>query len=263
MQVWRRAVACHCLSVPLRRAARTAAELGAAGLQFDLRNELRPSELSESGRHQLRHDLEIEGISIASFSFPMRRSLYDPEQIDARVSGLKQALEFAYQLRAPIVVARIGAVPADSESREYKLLVEVLRDVARHSNRVGATLAITPTRDTPDDLQTLLARIQEGPIGLNFDPASFAMSGQDAVAAYRQLHAQVLHITARDGVRDIDGTGMEVPLGTGDVDWPELLALIKEADYRGWITVDRTNSTSAAADAERALMYLKNVGENG
>lgn len=263
MQVWRRAVACHCLSVPLRRAARTAAELGAAGLQFDLRHELRPAELSETGRQQLRHDLEIEGISIASFSFPMRRSLYDPEHIDARVSGLKQALGFAYQLRVPIVVARIGAIPADSQSREYHLLVEVLNDVARHSNRVGATLAITPTRDTPDGLRTLLAQIQEGPLGLNFDPAAFAMSGQDAVAAYRQLHAQVLHITARDGVRDIDGDGREVPLGTGDVDWPELLALINEADYRNWITVDRTHSATPLVDAERALMYLKNVGENG
>jgi sugar phosphate isomerase/epimerase len=85
------------------------------------------------------------------------------------------------------------------------------------------------------------------------------MSGRDAVAAFRELHEHVQHVTARDGVRDIEGSGQEVALGRGDVDWPELLALFTEADYRGWITVDRTQSDDATRDAERALQYLKNV----
>jgi sugar phosphate isomerase/epimerase len=233
--------------------------MGATGIQFDVRQELRPSDLSDSGRRQLRHDLELEGLSISSLTFPTRRSFYDPEQLEARVSGLKQALEFAYQLRVPIVVARIGAIPQDHDSAESKLLIDVLNDVARHGNQVGATLAITPTRDSAVDLKRLIAQVKDGLVGINFDPAVFAMSGRDAVAAFRELHEHVQHVTARDGVRDIEGSGQEVALGRGDVDWPELLALFTEADYRGWITVDRTQSDDATRDAERALQYLKNV----
>lgn len=259
METLRRAVACHCLPQPIRGAIRAAVELGATGIQFNSRQELRPTDLSDSGRRQLRHDLEIEGLSISSLSFPTRRSLYDPEQIEARVSGLKQTLEFAYQLQVPIVVARVGAIPADKESDEYKLLVNVLNEVARHGNRVGTSLAITPTRDSAADLNGLLSRITEGFVGINFDPAVFAMCGRDAVAAYRELHQHVLHMTARDGVRDIDGSGQEVVLGRGEVDWSELIALLTEADYRGWITVDRTNSDDATRDAERALTFLRNI----
>ncbi|MBC7816484.1 MAG: sugar phosphate isomerase/epimerase, partial [Planctomycetaceae bacterium] len=226
MEPLRRAVACHCLPAPIRRSFRAAVEIGATGIQFDVRQELRSADLSDSGRRQFRHDLEIEGLSISSLSFPTRRSLYDPEQLEARISGLKQALEFAYQLHVPIVVARVGAIPPDKDSPDFKSLVEVLNDVARYSNRVGATLAITPTRDSAADLKGLIDHVKDGLVGINFDPAVFAMCGRDAVAAFRELHKQVLHITARDGVRDIDGSGQEVTLGRGDVDWPELLALL-------------------------------------
>lgn len=255
MEPLRRAVACHCLPQPLRRAIHAAVELGATGIQFNARQELRPGDLSDSGRRQLCRDLETEGLTIASLAFPTRRSLYDPEQMEARVSGLKQTLEFAYQLRVPIVVARVGAIPQEKDSAEFKLLLDVLNDVARHANRVGATLAVTPTRDSAADLKDLVSRVTEGRVGINFDPAVFAMCGRDALAAFRELHEHVLHVTARDGVRDIDGSGQEVTLGRGDVDWPELIALLTEADYRGWLTVDRNSSD----DAERALTYLRNV----
>lgn len=259
MRLPRRAVACRCLPQPIRQAIRAAAEIGATGIQFDVRQELRPNELSESGRRQLRHDLEIEGLTISSLSFPTRRSLYAADQLDARISGLKQTLEFAFQLRVSTVVVRIGTIPPEKDSAERKQLVEVLNDLARHGNRVGATLAITPTRDSAADLNEILSQVTEGLVGINFDPAIFAMCGRNAVAAYRELHRQVLHITARDGLQDIDGSGQEVALGRGEADWPELIALLTEADYRGWITVDRTNSDDALRDAEHALSYLLNL----
>ena len=255
----RLAVAYRCLLSPFRRAIRDAVAIGAKGIQFDVRNDLKPSELSESGRRQLLHDLELEGLGIASLQFPTRRSFYDQTNLEDRVSACKQALEFAHQLRVPIVTARAGAIPGTKDAAEYRLLVDVLNDLARHSNRVGATLAITPTRDAAADLEGLLSEIKDGPIGINFDPATFAMTGRNAVEAFRELHPLVLHVTARDGLRDIDGTGLEVALGRGEVDWPELVALLTEAEYRGWVTVDRTNSDDAAADAERALQYLSNV----
>jgi sugar phosphate isomerase/epimerase len=262
MEPLRRAVACHCLPQPIRRAIRAAVESEATGIQFNARQELRPADLSDSGRRQLRHDLEIEGLTISSLSFPTRRSLHDPEQLEARLSGLKQTLEFAYQLRVPTVVARIGAIPADKDSDDYRLLVEALNEVARYGNRIGATLAITPTRDSAADLKELISKVTDGLVGINFDPAVFAMCGRDAIAAYRELHEHVLHITARDGVRDIDGSGQEVVLGRGDVDWPELIALLAEADYRGWLTVDRTGGSNEYQDAARALTYLRTVSQS-
>ncbi len=259
MQSLNLGVAAHCLPQPIRMAIRAAVEIEAKALQFDVRNELRPDDLSDSGRRQLLHELEVSGLKISALQFPTRRSLYDLDQLDARVAALKRAMDFAYQLHVPVVTARVGAIPADAESAESKRLVEVLNDLARHGNQIGSTLAITPTRDSAADLKSLFGRITDGLIGLNFDAAVFAMNGRDAVAAFRELHEHVLHVVARDGVRDIDGSGQETTLGRGDVDWPELIVLLSEADYRRWITVDRTHSDDPLQETRQALTYLRRV----
>lgn len=259
----RLAVASHCLAQPIKKSLRAALDIGAKGIQFDVRNELRPTDLSDSGRRQLLHELEQEGVTISSLQLPTRRSFYDTDQLEDRVAAVKRTLDFAYQLRVPFVTARVGVIPSDVESADYKLLVEVLDDIARHSNMVGATLAITPTRDTAASLRQLLGHITGGQVVVNFDAAVFAMSGQNATAAFRELHTFVRHITARDGLRDIDGSGQETVLGRGEVDWLELLVMIQDADYRGWITVDRTSGDDKKGDAARAIQYLTNVASGG
>ncbi len=260
MMPLRLAVASHCLSQPVRKIIRVAVEIGAQGIQFDVRNELRATDLSESGRRQLLHEMEVEGVTIASLVLPTRRSFYDQEQLDDRVTAVKRAMEFAYQLRVPHVISRVGAIPTDKESNEYKVLVEVLNDIARHGNRVGSTLLITPTRDAAADMKSLIDEIKEGLVGINFDPAIFAMNSRNSIEAFRLLHKFVLHITARDGLRDIDGSGQETVLGRGEVDWAEMLALLGEADYHGWINVDRTSGEDKPGDVARAIQYLRNVG---
>lgn len=253
------AVPTFCLHRPLKDAVRAAASLGAKGVQFDARDEIKPGELTETGRRQLLHGLGELGLSVASLSFPTRRSFYDEEQLDRRVIATKAAMDLAWQLRASVVTARIGKIPADKESKQYRLLFDVLCDLARHSNQVGAALAITPTDDTPQALAELIASIKSGPLGIDFDPAVFVMAGHKPAEALRTLHAQVLHFTARDAIRDIDAGGLETALGRGEIDWVELLPLLDEIEYAGWVTVNRTQGEDRAGDVARGVQYLKNV----
>jgi sugar phosphate isomerase/epimerase len=75
----------------------------------------------------------------------------------------------------------------------------------------------------------------------------------------RTLHSLILHLTARDAIRDIDAGGLETALGRGEVEWVELLPLLDEINYSGWVTVNRTQGDDRAGDAARAIQYLKNV----
>jgi sugar phosphate isomerase/epimerase len=253
------ALATSCLKLPLRESLRAAASFSAGAVQFDARDEVRPGELTETGRRQLLHALAELGLSIASLAFPTRRSFYDEEQLDARVAAVKRALDHAWQLRARVVTLRIGKIPADKESKPYRLLFDVVSDLARHGNQVGATLAVTPSHDSPQALSEFLEAVKSGPIGIDFDPAVFVMSGHNPAEALRALHAYVLHFTARDAIRDIDAGGLETALGRGEVDWIELLPLLDEINYTGWVTVNRTQGDDRAGDAARAIQYLKNV----
>jgi sugar phosphate isomerase/epimerase len=253
------AVATRSFQEPIKQAVQTAAEMGAQGVQFDLRNEVRPGELSETGRRQLLHYLEEMNLTVASTMFPTRRALYDLEELDTRLAATRQAMEFTFQLKAKILTMRAGRIPEEADSEEYQILRQVLNDLARHGNRVGVTLAITPTRDDPARLLRLLGEITEGPVGINFDPATFIMAEQNPSKALAELQKYLMHFLVRDGIRDLEGSGQEVPVGRGEVEWEEILALLDEADYKNWLIIDRTQGEDRPGDIRRAMQYLKNV----
>lgn len=253
------ALATRALKEPLRRSVRFASDTGVTGIQFDAREELKPGELSETGIRQFRHQIGELGLHVASLAFPTRRSFYDEEQLDARIAAIRCVMDFARQLGTSVVTVRLGKIPADKESKDSLILYDVVSDLARYGNKVGATLAVSPTGDSPDALGELISSIKTGPIGIDFDPAAFVLCGHKPAEAFRKLHSLVAHFQARDALADVGGGGEEVPLGRGEVDWVELLPLLEEANYRGWTTIVRTQGDDKPGDLRRGVQFLKNV----
>lgn len=259
MQKNPKAVAAGCLGRPLRESLLAAAEMGAEGLQFDARTELRPTDLSETGRRQFLKTAREMNLRVASLNFASRRSFYDPNDLERRIAATKAAMEFAYQLGAGVLTLRVGRIPSESQSEEYVTLCDVLNNIVQHGSHVGAAVAITPCGDSPAELARLLGDVTTGPVGVDFDPAGFVMSGHSPVKTLRELHQWVFHVQARDGLKDVSGSGIEVPLGRGEIDWLELIATLDEIAYQGWITVNRTQGDDRMGDAARALKYLQNL----
>lgn len=260
MQLLRLAVATTNFRQPLKLSLKTAVESGATGVQFALHTELKPEELTDSGRRQLLHFLEELSLKTASLHLPMRRALCDLEELDHRLAEIRKAMEFAWQLKTPLLTLRIGRIPQDEESKEYGVLREVLNDLARHGNHVGTTLCLIPTNDTAESLLKLVNSVTGGLVGIDFDPASFITANQNPNKALRTLYQNVLHVQARDAIRDIDGSGLEMPLGRGEVDWDELVALLVEIPYNGWITINRSKGENRIAETAAAVEFLSEIG---
>ncbi len=259
MQRLRTAVATARFSSDLRDVVKMAAQTAATGLQFDARQQLKPTDLSETGRRQLLHTLSERDLSVASLSFPLRLTLHDEEHLDTRIAAIKQAMQFAWDLKARVLTCRIGRIPEQSDVDEWSRMRDVLADLAGHGNHIGVTLSITPAGDAPETLLSLIDAVRTGPLGVDFDPAERVMSRHNPVSSLRELHAVVTHLTVRDAIRDADGGGREVPVGRGECDWAELLAVVGEMSYSGWLTVDRTAGDDPFGDACRAVQYVQNV----
>ncbi|HUE17505.1 MAG TPA: sugar phosphate isomerase/epimerase family protein [Planctomycetaceae bacterium] len=255
----RLALATRCLSQPLKPALMVASQLGATGVQLDARNEAKPSEMSGTGRRQFAHLLAEIGLQLASLDFPLRRPLWDAERLDARVEALKQTMEFAYELKARTVTVRLGGLPQETDVAGQSLLKGVLDDLARHGNHVGVTVAVGPGREPAARLLEVVGAVGEGPIGVNFDPATAVTSGASPAESLETLRKFVTHVMIRDAIRDSDGGGNEVPVGRGDVPWDEILAILQGTSYGGWLTVDRTQGEDRAGDGGRAIQYLQSV----
>jgi len=247
----------------LKPALKRAAASGAEGVLVDTRTMLRPAEFSASAIRHLRKYLDELGLVLAATTFPTRRGFSDRTDLQPRIEAVRGALTFARALGTDVVTLNIGPVPIDetdeADRSDRDLLVEVLNDLARHGNRVGAIPVIDATASDLETFQGLLSDIDEGAIGVDFDPAAWTGGGWNPVETFRELYKVVRHVWARDAVRSSDGSYREVTVGQGEVAWDEMLAVLAEAEYNGWLTAGASGGEDPAGDAARAMAMLHSI----
>ena len=92
-----------------------------------------------------------------------------------------------------------------------------------------------------------------------FDPATAVMTGSDPIQDFRNLYGYVGYVRARDAIRDVDGAGVEVALGDGIVDWTELIPTLSEAEFKGWVCVERAGGDHRADDVSSGIARLNEI----
>lgn len=254
-------VALASLKLPLRDAIRVAGELGVGAVEIDARHGIRPEDLSQTALRQMRKMLDDHGLKISSVSFPTRRGYYVLEGLDARVAATKEAMKMAGRLGVPVLSNTIGHVPhAETHPHERTLMLEVLNDLGAYGHKVGAWLTARTGSETGAKLAGLLNELPEGAINVALDPGALAANGLDPIEAARALGTRIQHVYATDGTRDsFSNRAHMVPLGRGQVDFPALLAVLDEQDYRGYLTLDRDSAESPAEELGRSVRFIHSI----
>ena len=248
------------LGQPFRKAIVTAARLGASGVEIDARGELRPEAMTQTALREIRGLLDEHSLRVVAVGFRTRRGYDMPDQIEGRVAATKAAMKLATDLRAPIVVNQVGHAAAPADSPSGKLLRQTLLDLCGFGQRIGAVLAAQTGSDSGPQLAALLAELPLHGIGVDFDPGNLILHGFSPLEAVHALGPNILHVHARDGVRDLArGRGLEVALGRGSADFPALLGALEEHDYRGYFTVVREAADEPELEIEQAIKYLRNL----
>jgi sugar phosphate isomerase/epimerase len=226
-------------------------------VEIDARNELRPGELSGTGLREFHKLLENLNLRVSAVAFPTRRGYDEADDLERRVQATQAAMRFARELRAEIVVNRAGQVPEDSNDPHFTRLVEALTAIGMYGERVGARLALQTAGERPQDLARLIDALPAQSVGVDLHPTGLILSGQTPRDVVDVLGPHVLHVHACDAVRDAGGRSIEVELGRGSADLPELLGLLTEYDYRGWVTVERRESANPIGEIENAVAFLR------
>jgi len=159
--------------------------------------------------------------------------------------------------------------------------IAIYKKCADYAKSKGITMAI---ETGPEKAATLLAFLQDtkGGIGVNLDPANFTMvTNQDAVEAVYMLKDYIVHTHAKDcilldpnldpasvyhafAIGGVDALNAskgfkEVPLGEGQVDWPNYLKALKDIGYDGFLTIERECGENPKADIFKAVDFLRNL----
>ncbi len=258
----------------------TAAKLGAKGIQvYATRGEMAPENLNATQRREFLNLVKDNGLVISALCGDLGGGFGHKEENAERVEKSKRILDLAKDLETDIVTTHIGVVPTDPNHDRYKIMQEACAQLAEYADSIDAHFAVETGPETAKDLKGFLDSLNSRGVAVNLDPANLVMvTGDDPVQAVYTLKDYIVHTHAKDGIRLRDNdpevvygikdalvTGPsfeEVPLGQGQVDWPNYIKALNEIGFKGFLTIERECGESPETDIGNAVKFLTEVMKN-
>ena len=194
---------------------------------------------------------------------PMTIGLVPPSTRAARIAQIKKASEFAKRCGISAVQTHCGFIPENPNELLYKDTIIALRDVVGYCKRNNQNFRYETGQETPITLVRAIEDVGLDNQGVNFDLANLILYGKaNPVDAIELLAGYLQGIHAKDGLWPTNPKqlGEEVAIGQGKVDFPKIIARLKELDYQGAVTIEREISgPQQMADVRAAKAYLEQL----
>jgi len=159
-----------------------------------------------------------------------------------RVEELKQGADFAEKLNIKQIATHMGFIPENPHDPEFAGLMDAIREVAEYCAAKDMKLLFETGQETPIALMRAFEVVGTGNLGLNMDTANVILYGKsNPVDMIRMMGKYVFDLHIKDGKWPTDGwnLGVETAIGEGDVDFPEVIRLLKSFGYTGALTIER------------------------
>ncbi|MGD0899339.1 MAG: sugar phosphate isomerase/epimerase family protein, partial [Thermoguttaceae bacterium] len=176
--------------------------------------------------------------------------------------NLQTTVKTAEQFGLDLVTFHAGFVPHDPKDPTLAKLLDRVGRVARLFAAAGVTLAFETGQESGPALKAFLEQLGEPSVAVNFDPANMILyrSG-DPLEALRLVGPWVRGCHLKDAVAaKVYGTwGNEVPVGTGQVDWPDLFRTMLAIDFPGWFCFERESGDRRVEDIAAGRLFVERL----
>ena len=149
-------------------------------------------------------------------------------------------------------VPEAGRLPAG----QWKRAGQILAELARITEEVGVSVVFHPHAGTYVETEAELDALLEATpdqVGLCLDTGHVAYGGGDPAAVARRYAGRVRHVHVKDvsepllqrvrqeglGYADAVGQGIFTPLGEGSIDFPAVIAALRDQHYHGWYVLEQ------------------------
>jgi len=194
---------------------------------------------------------------------PLTIGIVPRETRAARMAHIKKASDFAKQCGIPAVQTHCGFIPENPNDPVYKETIVAMRELASYCKQTDQNFRYETGQETPITLVRAIQDIGTDNQGVNFDLANLILYGKaNPVDAIELLGPYVQGIHAKDGLWPTNPKelGEEVPIGKGKVDFPRIIARLKELNYRGAVTIEREISgPQQVEDVRSAKVFLEKL----
>lgn len=176
--------------------------------------------------------------------------------------NIQATADIAAQLSLQLVTFHAGFLPHEESDPDFAKLLGRIQQIADVFGARGIELAFETGQETAGTLLTFLRKLNRKEVGANFDPANMILYDKDnPVTALRTLGPWIKQCHIKDAVRTrVAGTwGEEVPVGTGEVDWPAFFRALSELGFRGNLCIEREAGQQRVVDIRTAREHVLRV----
>lgn len=173
---------------------------------------------------------------------PLTIGLLPRQYREARLAGIRKSSDFAKLCGIPAVQTHCGFIPENPNDPAYKEVVAAIREAALYCKRNGQSFRCETGQETPITLLRAIRDAGVDGLGVNFDAGNLILYGKaNPVDAVEVLAPYIQGVHAKDGLYPTNPRelGQEVPIGQGKANFPVLIQKLKEAGYRGALTIER------------------------
>jgi hydroxypyruvate isomerase len=204
------------------------------------------------------------GLEVALFNFDAgdmpagdRGLLADHDRIEQFRAHVPVALDLAERLECPRLNALVGLeLPGRSREAQVDLVRENLRFAANLAASRGIEVMVEAVNtfengpylvSSTADAVALIDSTASPNVSLQYDVYHMVTMGENPAAMLERHIDRIGHIQ----VADVPGRGQP---GSGEVDYPALLALLERLDYRGYVGLEYRPSGCDSRESLRQTM---------
>lgn len=203
------------------------------------------------------HGLRVVGLHVGG-------EIYNPRAVAEALANLERIIAFAAEVGATYLpfsgkMKDPAAAEPHKTAAELTLQAEVLNRIGLLARDAGLTLCyhnhFWELAANARELRHLLVHTDPALVSLCLDVAWVQRGGGDPVSLAREVFDRVGYFHFKDTTAD---AWME--LGRGVVDFPGLVALLRERGYEGWIVVEQDETRGPAVEsAVISRAYLRTL----
>ncbi len=226
---------------PLRRSEDLAAEMNL---------------LQQSGVQVVSGMMEMVGEDYSTFSSIRETGGVRPDETwDENQRCAHENAVLARELGLHLVTFHAGFIPHDSSDPERNRMLDRLNVIVDIFAEMDCQVALETGQETAQTLVEVLEEIHRPELGVNFDPANMILYGMgDPVTSLDSLAPWVKQIHIKDACKSDDPGewGSEVPVGTGEVNWGEFFAVVRERQLDVDLVIEREAGDDRVGDVKIA-----------
>lgn len=174
---------------------------------------------------------------------PATIGLVPTEERDEKIKVYHEMIDFCAMAEIPAMHSHFGFIPEDPSSEQYKDFIRVMQDLANYAKERNILIYFETGQETPTTLIRAIRDIGTGNVFINCDLANLLMYGKaNSLDAVKQFGSLIKEFHAKDGKYPDPNNpyelGEEVPIPTGQVDFPAVIAELKKQGFQGALTIE-------------------------